>query len=97
MSRGCLARPRSIAANAVFVAEGEVRAVFARDGRIDADEAAALLRVTVAVYEADLADIRDALGDATKRAGPESDRVRRLRKQHDDLIASWPGAENEAA
>jgi hypothetical protein len=51
-------------------------------------ESAALDVLAGAVFEADRADIQDALGDAVRRAGPESDRVRRLRKQWDDLMAS---------
>lgn len=86
MSRGCVARPRSVAANAVFVACGEVRAVFARDG-IDPVEEAALTILESALFESDRADIQDAMGDATRRAGPESDRLRRLRKQYDALMA----------
>lgn len=87
MSRGCVPRPRSIAANAVFVAWGEVRAAFAVDG-IDPVEEEALRMLSDAVFESDRADIQDAMGDATRRAGPTSDRVARLRKQWDALMAS---------
>jgi hypothetical protein len=90
MGRGCLARPRSIAANAVFVACGEVRAAFARDG-IDPVEDAALAVLGLALFESDRADIQGALGHAVERAGPESDRYRRLKRQWDDLMASRSG------
>lgn len=88
MSRGCVPRPRSVAANAVFVAAGEVRAVFAMDGVIDPAERAALAALELAVFEGDRADIQDALGDANRRAGPRSDRVKRLERQWEALMAS---------
>jgi hypothetical protein len=81
----------------VFVAHGEVRAVFAKDGTIDETERTALEILTLAVFECDRADVQEALGEATYRAGPESDRVRRLKKQWDELMASRDAVPPEAA